>query len=72
MNPLEYLTELLEDYIETHDLQLMSPQELITLDELTCEQYIWMRNFTYAWEAAEDLQFHLDGLDIPVNQSRIK
>ena len=62
MNPLEYLTELLENYIETHDLQLMSPQELITLDSLTDEQYDWMKNFTHAWESAEDLQFHLDKL----------
>jgi hypothetical protein len=62
MNPLEYLTKLLEDYIEIHQLQLISPQELITLDSLTDEQYKWMKNFTHAWESAEDLQFHLNKL----------
>ena len=62
MQPLEYLTKLLEDYIEIHQLQLISPQELITLDSLTDEQYDWMKNFTHAWESAEDLQFHLDKL----------
>tara|TARA_R110000822_G_scaffold15811_2_gene54226 strand:- start:2463 stop:2651 length:189 start_codon:yes stop_codon:yes gene_type:complete len=58
----KYLTKLLEDYIEIHQLQLISPKELITLDSLTDEEYEWMRNFTKAWEAAEDLQFHLDKL----------
>jgi hypothetical protein len=62
LQPTEYLTDLLQEWVEINNLSLLSLTELPTTSNLNEEQLAWLEKFMIAFDCAEDLEFHLNKL----------
>ena len=66
MDNMNFLSEVLEDFCEKHDLPFMSADDLLyssTLDgevELTEYQKDWLRNYIDVWDRIEQVSVHVE------------
>lgn len=59
LQPTEYLTDLLQEWVEINNLSLLSFIKLPTISNLNAEQLAWLEDFMIAFDCAEELEVHL-------------
>ena len=66
MNNMNFLSEVLEDFCNKHDLPFMSADDLLYSsatdgeEELNEYQKDWLRNFIEVWDRIEQVSFHVE------------
>ena len=53
---LGWLTDVLGDYCKANNLEHMSADDILTTENLTDEQKLWLKNFIKAWDKAQEVE----------------
>ena len=61
MDNMNFLSEVLEDFCNKHDLPFMSADDILYGDvELTEHQKDWLRNYIDVWDRTEQVSVHVE------------